>query len=147
MFRHILLAIDGSELSSKAADTAIEVAAMAKAHLFVLSIAQKLLPAAAEYELAINPQDIVKYEDQAIARARTNVNAMIKRAQKHGVEGTGLWPAANLIADTIIDHAKQHKCQLIVMASHGRKGIARLLLGSETLDVLTHSKIPVLVVR
>jgi nucleotide-binding universal stress UspA family protein len=147
MFRNILLATDGTELSARAATAAIELAALAKAHLFVLSVAQKLLPAAAEFEIAMHPQDIVKIEDQALARARENVDAVISTAQQRGVTATGLWLAANLIADTIIDQAKQHDCQLIVMASHGRKGWARLLMGSETLDVLTHSKISTLVVR
>lgn len=147
MFRNILLATDGTELSTKASRTAIELAFLSKAHLFVLSVAQKLLPAATEFEIAIHPQDLAKLEDQALARARENVNTVVAQADKHGVAGTGLWLAANLIADTIIEQAQQHDCQLIVMASHGRKGWARLLMGSETLDVLTHSKISTLVVR
>jgi nucleotide-binding universal stress UspA family protein len=55
--------------------------------------------------------------------------------------------AADLVAESIIAAAKKNKCELIVMASHGRKGIKRLLLGSETQHVLTHSHLPVLVLR
>ena len=54
---------------------------------------------------------------------------------------------SDLVSDAIIAAAKKHKCDLIVMASHGRKGIKRLLLGSETQQVLTHSHVPVLVLR
>ena len=55
--------------------------------------------------------------------------------------------APDLVAEAVISAAKKHKCDLIVMASHGRKGLKRLLLGSETQHVLTHSHIPVLVLR
>ena len=60
----------------------------------------------------------------------------------HGAHGRGLQPW-----EAIIDHAKKKDCDLIVMASHGRRGLASLLLGSETHDVLTHTKLPVLVVH
>ena len=60
--------------------------------------------------------------------------------QAHTVEALHPWEA-------IIDHAKRNECDLLVMASHGRRGVSALLLGSETQKVLTHSKVPVLVVR
>ena len=55
--------------------------------------------------------------------------------------------SSDLVAESIIKAVKKHKCDLIVMASHGRKGIKRILLGSETQHVLTHSSVPVLVLR
>jgi nucleotide-binding universal stress UspA family protein len=147
MFRNILVATDGTELSAKATDAALELASMSQAHLFVLSVALKLLPAATEFEIAMHPQDLQKLEDQALARSRATVDQVVEQARSQGVAATGLCLSANLVADTIIEQAKQNDCQLIVMASHGRKGWARLLMGSETLDVLTHSKISTLVVR
>ena len=64
-----------------------------------------------------------------------------------GVEVKAVLAKSDLVAEAIIAAAKKHKCDLIVMASHGRKGLKRLLLGSETQHVLTHSHIPVLVLR
>jgi nucleotide-binding universal stress UspA family protein len=55
--------------------------------------------------------------------------------------------SSDLVAEAIVSASKKHKCDLIIMASHGRKGIKRLLLGSETQHVLTHSTVPVLVLR
>ena len=54
---------------------------------------------------------------------------------------------SDLVAEAILNAAKKHKCDLVVMASHGRRGLKRLLLGSETQHVLTHGNIPVLVLR
>jgi nucleotide-binding universal stress UspA family protein len=64
-----------------------------------------------------------------------------------GVTVKAVVAKSDLVAEAVISAAKKHKCDLIVMASHGRKGIKRLLLGSETQHVLTHSHIPVLVLR
>ena len=64
-----------------------------------------------------------------------------------GVTVKAVVAKSDLVAEAVISAAKKHKCELIVMASHGRKGLKRLLLGSETQHVLTHSHIPVLVLR
>ena len=64
-----------------------------------------------------------------------------------GVSCTALTLEALHPWEAIIEHARKHDCDLIVMGSHGRRGVSALLLGSETQKVLTHSKIPVLVVR
>ena len=75
------------------------------------------------------------------------VNAIKSKGQLHNVKVKGTTVKSDLIAEALIAAAKRHKCDLIVMASHGRRGIKRLLLGSETQQVLTHSHIPVLVLR
>jgi nucleotide-binding universal stress UspA family protein len=69
------------------------------------------------------------------------------RRSAEGVTVKAVTAKSDLVAEAVISAAKKHKCDLIVMASHGRKGIKRLLLGSETQHVLTHSHIPVLVLR
>ena len=72
---------------------------------------------------------------------------MQKLALAQGVKCKTVVSKSDLVSDAIIAGAKKHKCDLIVMASHGRRGIKRLLLGSETQQVLTHSHVPVLVLR
>ena len=72
---------------------------------------------------------------------------MKAQGSAEGVTVKAVIAKSDLVAEAVISAAKKHKCDLIVMASHGRKGIKRLLLGSETQHVLTHSHIPVLVLR
>ena len=75
------------------------------------------------------------------------VDAVQQEAQADGVKATGVVVQSDLVAESIIAAAAKHECDLVVMASHGRKGITRVLLGSETQHVLTHSTVPVLVLR
>jgi len=75
------------------------------------------------------------------------VDAVAKSAKTKGVACKALIAKSDLVSEAVIATAKKNKCDLIVMASHGRRGIKRLLLGSETQQVLTHSHIPVLVLR
>lgn len=75
------------------------------------------------------------------------VDAIKSRGEAQGLSVKAVVAKSDLVAEAVIAAAKKHKCDLIVMASHGRKGIKRLLLGSETQHVLTHSHIPVLVLR
>ena len=75
------------------------------------------------------------------------VQSVKKAAEAKGVKARAITKMSDLVAESIISAAKKHKCDLIVMASHGRKGVKRLLMGSETQHVLTHSTIPVLVLR
>ena len=72
---------------------------------------------------------------------------MKKSAMAKGVKAKAITAKSDLVSEAVIAAAKKHKCDLIVMASHGRRGIKRLLLGSETQLVLTHSHVPVLVLR
>jgi len=75
------------------------------------------------------------------------VDAVAKSTAAKGLTVKAVTVKSDLVSEAIIATAKKHKCDLIVMASHGRKGVKRLLLGSETQQVLTHSHIPVLVLR
>jgi nucleotide-binding universal stress UspA family protein len=75
------------------------------------------------------------------------VDAVAKAAKAKGLSTKAVVVKSDLVSEAIIATAKKNKCDLIVMASHGRKGIKRLLLGSETQQVLTHSHTPVLVLR
>jgi nucleotide-binding universal stress UspA family protein len=75
------------------------------------------------------------------------VDAVKKTAEAKGVKARAITVKSDLVSDAIIAAARKQKSDLIVMASHGRRGVKRLLLGSETQQVLTHSQVPVLVLR
>jgi nucleotide-binding universal stress UspA family protein len=75
------------------------------------------------------------------------VDAVVTQAKGSKVTAKGVVTQSDHVAESIIAVAKKHKCDLVVMASHGRKGIKRVLMGSETQHVLTHSNVPVLVLR
>lgn len=144
MFKRILVPTDGSDITAKAVDTSIALAKSLGAAICTISVKEPF-PYSAISEMQPTPPQEFFDAQERIADARIqNVVAMCSTAgvpcQAHTVEALHPWEA-------IIDHAKQMECDLLVMASHGRRGVAALLLGSETQKVLTHSKIPVLVVR
>jgi len=97
--------------------------------------------------LPVDAQNVKQIEAQWTANAQATVDAIKADASAQGVTAKAVVAKSDLVAEAVIAAAKKHKCDLIVMASHGRKGIKRLLLGSETQHVLTHSHIPVLVLR
>ena len=144
MFKRILVPTDGSDITTKAVDTSIALAKSLGAAIYTISVKEPF-PYSAISEMQPTPPQEFFDAQERIANARIqSVVAMCSAAgvpcQAHTVEALHPWEA-------VIDHAKQMECDLLVMASHGRRGVAALLLGSETQKVLTHSKIPVLVVR
>jgi nucleotide-binding universal stress UspA family protein len=147
MYKRILVATDGSELSSKAVQSAIALAALSGAALVALKVVPRYPRAYMEGSLPVDTQNIKKIEAQWAASAQAEMDAVRAEASAQGVSAKAVVAKSDLVAEALIAAAKKHKCDLIVMASHGRKGIKRLLLGSETQHVLTHSHIPVLVLR
>jgi len=89
----------------------------------------------------------VHIEGQWAEEAQKAVDAVQKAAEAKGVTAKGIVTRSDIVSDAIIAAAKKQKADLVIMASHGRKGIKRLLLGSETQQVLTHCQVPVLVLR
>ena len=147
MYKRILVATDGSNLSKKAVNGAIDMAAMCKAELIALKVVPRYPQTYFEGALVLSPTDVGKVEAQWTADAQEQVDEVVAKAMARGVKAKGLVAKSDLVAEAVVAMAKKHKAELIVMASHGRKGIKRLLLGSETQHVLTHSTIPVLVLR
>ena len=144
MFRRILVPTDGSEITKKAVETSVALAKSVGAQLFTVSVKEPF-PYSAISEMQPTPPQEFFDAQERIAAARVQEVAGISEAagvacQAHTVEALHPWEA-------IIDHAGRFNCDLIVMASHGRRGVSALLLGSETQKVLTHSKVPVLIVR
>ncbi len=143
MYQRILGPTDGSELSTRAADAAIALARTLGARLLAWSSAEVYsLPFAEQVYV-----DQTLYVEQAMKEAAAHAQAVAARATAAGVSCEAFSGMADSIWQGIIDAAGEHGCDLIFMASHGRRGVAALLLGSETQKVLTHSKIPVLVYR
>lgn len=147
MYKRILVATDTSPLSKKAVNHAIALAASTGAELVVLTVTQRYPTSYMEGAVAFEAVDVAKIEKQWIEQGRTLVNSYVQQAQAKGVTARAAVGKSSLVAEAIIAAAGKHKADLIVMASHGRKGIKRLLMGSETLNVLTQSSIPVLVLR
>ncbi len=149
MFRHILLPTDGSELSNGAAISAIQVAKALGARLTVFHGVPEYRQSFASDGFAIPrvPQVEERFDEEMAARADRILGVVKKAAAEAGVicfSGTAKGDSPYAM---IIRQAALSKCDLIVMASHGRRGLQGLLLGSETQKVLIHSQIPVLVCR
>jgi len=148
MFKHILLPTDGSKISDRAVQRGLEFAQEIKAQVTSIHVVPEFRMIADEsFVLPISAELKKRYDTEAKARAQKLVDAVAKRAAAAGVDHAGLVVTGDLPYEEIINAARKRKCDLIMMASHGRRGMAGLLLGSETSKVLTHSKIPVLVVR
>jgi nucleotide-binding universal stress UspA family protein len=146
MYQHILICTDGSTLSHKAVSAGIALAAALDAQVLAYSVVPKYPHWNAETGVAMTLSETANFENERAMEAQAIVDAVQAQAHKRDVKTLAL-TGKGAIAENIISTAKKHHCDLIIMASHGRKGLQRLLLGSETLDVLTHSHIPVLVLR
>ena len=147
MYARILVATDGSSLSKKAVADAIGLAATCGAELIALKVVPRYPQAYFEGSIPLNAKDVARIEAQWSEEAQAAVDAVKKQAEAKGVKAKALVSRSDIVSDAIIAAAKKQKADLVVMASHGRKGIKRLLLGSETQQVLTHCHVPVLVLR
>lgn len=147
MYKRILVATDGSDISRTAVTNAISLASVLGAELVALYVVPRYPVSYFEGGIAISVDDIARTEKQWSDQGKTVVDAVQMDAKTQGVSAKALVVQSDLVAESIISAAKKHGCDLIVMASHGRKGIKRILLGSETQHVLTHSTVPVLVLR
>ncbi|MBL8347974.1 MAG: universal stress protein [Rubrivivax sp.] len=144
MYKRILFPTDGSEVTQKALDSAIALAKLSGAEIYALSVKEPFPYSAISEMQPVPPQEFYDAQER-IAAGRVQAAAESARAagvacHAHTVEAIHPWEA-------ILDHAKTQGCDVIVMASHGRRGVSALLLGSETSRVLTHTTLPVLVVR
>ena len=147
MYKIILVATDGSTLSKKAVAHATGLAASCGAELVVLKVVPRYPQAYFEGSIPLSAAEIARIEGQWTQAAKAALDAVQKTATAKGVVTKAATVKSDVVSDAIIATAKKYKADLIVMASHGRKGIKRLLLGSETQQVLTHSHTPVLVLR
>ena len=147
MFKHILVPTDGSQLSTDTVKGAIAFAKETRAKISFF-FAKPDYPVAFYGEGAlIDPTTPDKFAEMAQQQAKEILDANEALAKAEGVECGSVSAVSDIPYEAIIAAAEQVGADLIFMASHGRRGISGLLLGSETQKVLTHSKIPVLVYR
>lgn len=147
MYKRILVATDGSELSQKAIDSALSLGASLGAEVVALKVVTPYPVSYFEGGMALDMKEIGRIEEGWSAKAQAELDKVKATGQAKGVNVTALVVHSDVVSETVIAQAKKQHCDLIVMASHGRRGMARMLLGSETQHVLTHSHIPVLVLR
>ena len=147
MYKNLLVATDGSKLSGKAVAHAIELAQAVGATITAFYAAPDYpMPAYADgivYEL-VSRKEYAKLAEQDADKI---LGAVAAKARTAKVECKTAYLIATSPWEAILMAAKKHKCDAIVMASHGRRGLSAVLLGSETQKVLTHTKLPVIVVR
>jgi nucleotide-binding universal stress UspA family protein len=147
MYKNLLVATDGSKLSDKAVAHAISLAQVLGASLTVFYAAPDYpMPAYAD-GVVYEPVSRKEYGKLAAEDAQKILDATATKAEAAGVNCKTAYAIAAAPWEAILAAAKKHKCDAIVMASHGRRGLSAVLLGSETQKVLTHSKLPVIVVR
>ncbi len=145
MFKSILLPTDGSELSDKATAIAVEFAKLHQARITALTVIQPmLLPSLGDSGAVL---DAGQYEIQMQDTARAHINRVAAAASAAGIQFEGIIAMSANPSDEIVAAAEKYGADLIMMASHGRTGLSKLLLGSETNSVLSHTTLPVLVLR
>ena len=146
MYRHILISTDGSELSRRAVHHGLLFAKSVGAKVTALTVEGSFnvydVPASKVHEMS---SSFAEHVERTKAHAEKILNSVAEEARSAGVTCETVQVEQDHPYEAIIETAKQRGCDLIVMASHGRSGIAAIVLGSVTTKVLTHTKIPVLV--
>jgi nucleotide-binding universal stress UspA family protein len=145
MYKHILIPTDGSDLSGMAVDKGITLAKALNARVAALTVSLPFHTVAIDTLMVTDTPE--QYRKDCEVAAERYLGVATEGAKVMGVPCAGIHVVNDHPYLAIIETAQNKGCDLIFMASHGRKGVAALLLGSETTKVLTHSKIPVLVCR
>ena len=147
MYKRILVATDGSKLAQVAVDHGISLAACTGAELVATQITPRYPKSHFEGSLPLSTAEVSRIEKQWSESAQSVLEAVKEAAKAKGVKVKTVQTKSDMIADAIVAVAKKQNVDLIIMASHGHKGIKRLLLGSETQHVLAQATVPVLVLR
>jgi nucleotide-binding universal stress UspA family protein len=148
MYKHILIATDGSELAGRALAHGLALAKELKVPTTVVTVTQPWSAMDLAHETRMgNPDPIHQFEAIAAASAKTILDAAAQMAKAAGVACESVHVSGQHPAEGIIATAEKKGCDLIVMASHGRRAVGRMLLGSQVSEVLAHSKVPALIVR
>jgi nucleotide-binding universal stress UspA family protein len=144
MYKRILVPTDGSEITGKAIVTAIGLAKLTGASVETIAVKEPFPYSAISEMQPTPPQEFYDAQERIAAQ---RVQAIVRSCKDAGVACNGVTVEALHPWEAILEQAKRTGCDLIVMASHGRRGMSAVLLGSETHRVLTHSTLPVMVVR
>jgi len=149
MYSHILIATDGSEFANNGLDHGLALAKALGSRATIVTVTEPwhTLELAREIQAHPGRNPLDDFEKAAAAAAERTLNAAAATAAKNGVAAETVHIHGEHPAPGIIKAAEDRGCSLIVMASHGRRGLQRLMLGSQAAEVVAHSKIPVLIIR
>lgn len=149
MYERILVATDGSELAERGVDAAVELAAKTGGELFVVTVTS-LMPSygiVVGAEWAASPGAFEDFRKEMETGAKKILEAALQKAKQAKVKAHGIHAENQLAAAGIVDAANEHSVDLIIIASHGRRGVNRLILGSQAAEVIAMSERPVMVIK
>lgn len=147
MYKKILVATDGTKLSKKAVEAASQLAVELGAALTLVRVVPKYPNTFFDGLAVLSVKEVDQLEKELAIKAQASLDQLVKGAVDHHISVNTTVVKSSNVSEALLKVAQKTKAELIVMASHGRGGIKRVLIGSETLQVLTHSEIPVLVIR
>ena len=145
MYKNILIATDGSEFARRAIDQGLELAKALNAHVTAVKVTEPWVEVLSGEAVLVHPEE--EYQAEMTTRAAHALGVVAERAATLGVHCDTIHVRDQNPAEGILAAAKDRGCDLIVMASHGRRGLQRLMFGSQTHRVLTNTTLPVLVCR
>lgn len=149
MFERILVATDGSELADRGVDAAIELAKKVGSELFIVTVTN-IMPSygiVIGSEWAGSPGAFEDFRKEMEERARQVLDSALNKAKSAGVKAKGIHAENQLAAAGIVDTANEHNVDLIIIASHGRRGVSKLIVGSQAAEVLAMSQRPIMVIK
>ena len=148
MYKHILIATDGSELAARGVEHGLAIAGPLGAEVTVLTVIEPLDPRTYADAAAAGVRDpAVRYDQSIDSEMNARFAGIRERAESAGVAVNLMHEIDEAPAEAIVRTATLRHCDLIVMSSHGRRGARKLILGSQTAEVLAHTTVPVLVIR
>ena len=149
MYNRILISTDGSEVAQKGVDHGLSLAKALGLEATIVTVTERfpVYSGGVGYDFSWSTPALTEYAEGQKKEADAILAAARQSAERLGVSAETVHVPEAQVAEAIISTAGEHNCDLIVMASHGRRGIRRMMLGSQTAEVLANSEIPVLVVR
>jgi nucleotide-binding universal stress UspA family protein len=147
MYQHILIATDGSDVGERGVEHGVAIAKALGARVTIITVTEPYPIATGEFAYIPSDATMETYVTSQREAAASRLAAAKAAADRAGVAAETLHVSDAQPAEAILDAAKTRGCDLIVMGSHGRRGLGRLLLGSKTYEVVSHGHTPVLVVR
>ncbi len=149
MYARILIASDGSELADRAVDHGVQLAKLAGSEVTIVTVTEPVTIVGGGYATVVGGvvdpiPELIEAQEKS---ARELLQRAANRAADQGVTAKTILVDNSFAAEGIVATANEIGAELIIMGSHGRRGLNRLLLGSQTNNVLAHTKLPVLVTR
>lgn len=145
MFRHLLIATDGSELADRAVEHGLSLAGALGAEVTALTVVEPF--PSTSHVMMPSADDVRRYEQGATAAAERLLGLVADRARARNVPCATRHVGSDRPAEAILETCRDLRCDAIVMATHGRRGLDRLLVGSQAAKVMSQSRVPVLVCR